>query len=355
MNAPPYPIVEHRTLDPVQRRMMRRGRRNAADLPKPGAGTVLVLQTDRRFEIVPARHLNGREEAVLDAVAVYLVDVTRNRRVSVYLEIPSFGATGDFNLRVVFSCTVQDPVAVARDNVEDVAGQLHDHISEDPKLHEIGYDYDVDNAEDIVEVRQQAQARVTAWCSVRPPQIAGIAVRLINVEVPTPEDLRRHKGELRTELQRYELDSARDGHLIVRAEKYEEVVARGPQSIEAIALVKGEVGAHDLAVRERARRHDEIRLMAEVLDTLGKNGQLDRMNFDPRRIAEELSERLAGSRTPLAPTHTPELSRGADGAVRPGPDHGAADGGGNVDGRSSRPAVSSYFDDDDDHDSSAGR
>ncbi len=67
MNAMPYPIVEHRVLGPVQRRMLRRGRRDAADLPKPGAGTVLVLEADGRFALVPPRHLPRREDEVPDA------------------------------------------------------------------------------------------------------------------------------------------------------------------------------------------------------------------------------------------------------------------------------------------------
>jgi hypothetical protein len=170
----------------------------------------------------------------------------------------------------------------------------------------------------------------------------------VNVGVGTPEDLQRHKTRLRSVLQEHELTGVRDDHRIGRAIRYEdEIVARGPRGLDSMAFVDGELSAGELADRARAQRHNELHLLTETLEMLQKSGHLDRMDFDPRNIAEELSLRLTGARETLAPAQSPALA--APKADLPGSRRRADDGGAqsDPDERPSRPQERSWYTDDD--------
>src|SRR4051794_38098392 len=99
MSGRAYPIVEELTLAPPRRTIFG-SRRDVAELPQQRPGTVLVFATPGGHEVLSgARHFNGREDVIIDAVAVSVID-TRERIVTIPVELPSGTVADSFHVEI---------------------------------------------------------------------------------------------------------------------------------------------------------------------------------------------------------------------------------------------------------------
>ncbi|MEV6526356.1 RNA polymerase sigma factor, partial [Longispora sp. NPDC051575] len=113
-----YPIITQQYLNPVpDRGFLGMGKKVRAldEVPKPHAHQVLVYRVGGRY-VLDSSRLGMESEDVLAADHVTLVDVGRDRPVTVRLTIPSAEAA-DFTLQVTFVCTVNDAVRVVQNNL----------------------------------------------------------------------------------------------------------------------------------------------------------------------------------------------------------------------------------------------
>jgi len=124
-----YPVVEERVLTYLPRRfLVGARRRELSDLPEVRPGTILVFKQGGRFvAVTDAMPLSGREEAVVDATAVSLVNL-RPRLFTVYLQLPSQSAGYDFAVRVSFIARVADAERAAAEGPVEMTSYLASYL-----------------------------------------------------------------------------------------------------------------------------------------------------------------------------------------------------------------------------------
>ncbi len=295
MRELPYPILETRTLPPVPRQRFRTARRDLSELPQPRPGTTLVFVVNGRYqEVQGGRHFRGDEEMVVDAVNVSVVDMARERQVPVNVELPSVRLADSFIAQVRFACTVTDAVAVVRAGLTDPSALLSTFIS--PQIRSVAYDFEVGQ---INEVRDHVTARVTAACTVKPPHIEGMTVTLADVEVLTPEKLRDYELKKQELLWAQELEALKDRFTRREAEWIEQIMARGPEAVEALAVKLGQVSVASVASRQYDKQDDRDRRLRDLLGLLAEHGHVDRVPVDTSYLIERLVDSLTGSAKPL--------------------------------------------------------
>ncbi|MCG8924689.1 hypothetical protein [Lentzea sp. CC55] len=274
----------------MKRRVFSR-RRDVDELPPQVSGTVLVFETGGRYEaFTERRHLTGAEEAVVDAVAVSLVDV-RQQLVTVDLPIPSSNPGNDFYVRVRFDCVVTHAETVVARRLTNVVQVLGEHLRRDRKLVELGIDHSID---ELNAVRSMANARVTAYCTLEPPMIPGLSVKLSTVDVLTPGELRSHGKQIQAvewkrKLKEFELSGQR-----ASAEFLNELISRGPEMTSALALDRGEVTAAQIADQLREERHRQDENLLTVLKHLSENNALNRIGYDPVDLINRVTQAQLG-------------------------------------------------------------
>jgi hypothetical protein len=313
-----YPVVEERVLDRTRRRLLLGGRREPGELPTQPPGSVLVFEVAGRFEVLrERRHLSGREETVVDAVGVSVVDM-RERLVTVDVLVPSASAADDFTIRALFRCRVTQPEVVAAAGITDLTGVLGGHIGQDRELASRCASYTVDA---IREIREWATARVTAFCKVQPPRINGMSIWLAEVHVLTPKDLRAHATGMRDEAWRQDLEDLRQAFENRDVDRIETIFRRGPAAISALAASRGQLNLGEAV--EQAYRAEEMRTRSEIeaVKALVDGGHLDTAPIDGMRYVDALAERIFGGRVD-----------GADGVAGATPKASIAAGDGEQDG-----------------------
>lgn len=288
-----YPVIEERSLGPVRRAWWKGARRALDELPTRPAGTLLVFETGTRWEEIPhSRPLTGREEAVVDAVAVSLVD-RRKRVIRVELTIPSADAADDFLLEVYFRCRVTDPVIVAQAGLLDVRELLAQHLKLHPKVAQLGIEYTV---EQLNILRLDADARIRAYCEVDPPKIEGLDIDLVTVTVATPQALRSQAELLRNERWNQHLGELKKAFEDRDVERLTKIFQSGAEFITALGVSRGEIStekASDDAYLAEQRKRLQF---GEYIKILADGGHLDKLPMDVGNLIENFMDNVVGSR-----------------------------------------------------------
>jgi hypothetical protein len=285
-----YPVIEERQLDRPKRGWLG-SRREIAELPAQQPGTVLVFEVDGRFEALSdRRHLSGKEEIVVGAVAVCVVDM-RERLVPVDVQLPSRSPANEFLIRATFRCRVTQPDAVAAAGISDLTHLLHGHLSQDPTLAALCSMHLID---EITEVRQQATARVTAFCRVQPPRVAGMSISFREVYVLTPDDLRTHATGVRDEIWRKDLETQRRAADDEEVRYVKGILDEGPESLAALAISRSQLHLGEATDREYELRAQRQRERLEMAKILAERGHFDTMPVDPTRFIEGMFDQPAG-------------------------------------------------------------
>lgn len=290
-----YPVLEERPLDRAKRRLLVGGRREPADLPPQLPGTVLVFEVGGRFEVLhDRRHLSGREEAVVDAVAVSVVDM-RARAVTVDLAVASVSAADDFTVRARFDCKVTQPDLVAAAGLTDLTTALRGHLGNDRELVRRCGGWQV---EDINSVREWVTARVAAYCKIQPLRVGGMTITLAEVEVLTPTELRTHATGLRDEGWRQLLDELRTSYESREIDRTEAILHRGPEATSALAIVRGQEDAGQASERAHQIEAERRRDLLEMVKIMAEGHHLDTAPVDAMRFVDAFADQTirAGNR-----------------------------------------------------------
>jgi hypothetical protein len=188
-----YPIIEQRSLA----RASRRGpmglvppRRDASELPLPNPHEVVVYKSAGRYVVDDGRSRAG-DDHVVSATSITVVDMREDAPVTVQATIPSAGAA-EFTVQVTFLCTVKKPEEVVEAGLEDITASLTHYLIRHQPLFQLGEDYHLDQ---VTVVRRNVTSEVKAYFSVRPARFRGLDVKLGNIQVMTPDELRTKQRE----------------------------------------------------------------------------------------------------------------------------------------------------------------
>lgn len=323
MSQNAYPVVSETPWGPARRKLLGKSR-ESSELPAPEPGTVLVFDTPTGLVTMPERrHLGGREDIVVNSVAVIVVDV-RPRTITVPVPVPSSSPADDFTILVEFRCTVDAPEVVAATGCKDVVPLLRSQLLHDRELGSVGIAYSVSQ---INHVRDVANRRVRAACELRPPRLEGMTVRLVGVRVTSPKDLVDYARKMRDEQWQQDLVSLRGVGEDNEAARLKKVFEDGPAAVAAMALKRGELDLEQATQREyadaRAKREQLINLFNSLPEAYR-----DTMAIDADRIINSVFDGLLGP-TPAAPAmgvqQVPELGPPDPDDGEYGAAHGSAD------------------------------
>jgi hypothetical protein len=293
----PFPVLEERWLSYAPGKFLRGARRDPSVLPKARPGTVLVFRAGSRYVAFDShKHLTGKEEYVVDATAVCLVDM-RTRIYMVLIPIPSASPADDFTIRATFRARVSSPERAAKEGAIDVTRFLEGYLAKDPKLFKLGSSFRV---ESIEEVRDQVTSRIEAYCELHPIDLPGLSIALDSSSVLTPSELREHERLMRDERRRQEFDRLRAAGEDADIRRHAGYVDEGSSSLTAVGLSRGETSVNDAInnAREDERRQQER--IAEAFRILQQNGALDYVDIDPTEMANAYLESLTGQPVPRA-------------------------------------------------------
>lgn len=188
-----YPIIDQRSLPKASRRGpmgLVPPRREASELPLPNAHEVVVYKTAGTYIVDDGRSRTS-DDHVVNATNVTVVDMREDAPVTVQATIPSAGAA-EFVVQVTFLCTVKKPEEVIEAGMQDITESLTHYLIRHQPLFHLGEDYHLDQ---VTAVRHNVTAEVKAYFSVRPARFRGLDVKLGNVQVMTPDELRTKQRE----------------------------------------------------------------------------------------------------------------------------------------------------------------
>jgi hypothetical protein len=287
----PFPVMEERTLPFIQRRFLRGARRDPGGLPAAGPGTVLVFLHGSRYEAIREnRHLTGTEDLVVDATAVFLVDI-RARDVTIYFSLPSANAADDFTVRISFQAHVTDPERAAAAGAIDLEKYLERYLQQDAKLSKLGSDYPI---EAIAAVRDVVISRIEAYCEFNPITLTGLEVVLAAAAVLTPRELRRHEQDMRDERRRQALAELRNTAEDRSIQRHQALVESGPAALTALGLTRGETPVNDAIDHARDDEHRQQDQFAQAFRILQQTGGTDFIDIDPTDMVAAYLEKLTG-------------------------------------------------------------
>ena len=142
-------------------------------------GSVYVFRANGEYALFDGQHIDLTDWVVIRASTVSLVDI-RPKQLPIDIVIPSALPNEDFTVRSWFRCRVSAPAAVAEAGLTDLDVVLASHLASDDELGSVGRSYDQSRAH---RVRQLADVRVRAFCAVAPPDVPGMDLTLVQVEV----------------------------------------------------------------------------------------------------------------------------------------------------------------------------
>ncbi|WP_155369055.1 hypothetical protein [Catellatospora vulcania] len=288
-----FPVLEERSLGRAESRLFRPAKRRLSDLPARPPGSVYVFQVGQRYKLYQdGAHLRGTEGDLVDAMSVSVVQ-TRPLEIAADLAIPSASAADDFTVRSWFWCEVTSPTTVAERGLRDVPAQLVNFLRRDVGMQKLGTSVSIN---DINEMRVRADARVRAFCEVRQLEIPGMSVQLTSVEVLTPDTLRSHHTKMRDTVWAAEISGALSQHEDSEIQRLAAYLGQ-PEYAAALATVRDKMNLAQIVEGAYADRRTRDANILELLKLLEKNGQLDRIPVDGRRLVDALSNRVAGIET----------------------------------------------------------
>ncbi|MBF6469954.1 hypothetical protein IU427_33075 [Nocardia beijingensis] len=198
-----YPIVAENSLPPVPPKKLfgPKPKRDGGHIPSCGSAQRLVYRIGNDYALDHGA-LTMDSDIVLEATHVTLIDVSRDVQVPVQLGISSRDAS-DFQIRVVFTCTVNDPVEVVRNGTRDMADILTAYVRKHPRLSELGLDFELS---DFNAARRKIIPQIRAYVMTVPPIFHGIRTELASVDVLTPAPVRTLHDRLRDGSDRHQID-----------------------------------------------------------------------------------------------------------------------------------------------------
>jgi hypothetical protein len=188
-----YPIVDQRSLPKASRRgpMGLAGpRRDARELPLPNPHEAVVYKSAGAYVVDDGRS-RTTDDHIVNATNITVVDMRQDAPVRVQATIPSAGAA-EFVVQVTFLCTVRKPEEVVEAGLQDITASLTQYLIRDQKLFHLGEDYHLNQ---VTAVRHNVTAQVKAYFDMRPARFRGLDVKLGNVQVMTPDELRTKQRE----------------------------------------------------------------------------------------------------------------------------------------------------------------
>jgi hypothetical protein len=257
-----YPVVRTEFLkDAPSRGVFGLGkkRRDAEELPKAGAHEVWVYRSDGRY-VVNRGDLARDDDIVVRADCVSLVNISRGAPVTVEMTIPSAEAT-DFTMRITFACTVTDAALVVKGNVQ-ASEVILAYLQRDSKLAHLALNLRV---RDLNQLRREATARIRAYTEVKPPDVLGLDLRFLGVEVLTPPDLEKFEKQRREAAAEHKLMRQRVGYSQddeLDAERHSQGLAGQRRGGKHVAERDDQDHGHRQAVKEQ--KHSQ-QLQAEGL------------------------------------------------------------------------------------------
>ena len=192
-NVTNYPIISQRTLPKASRRGpmgLVPPRRAASELPLPNAHEAVVYKAAGSYVVDDGRS-RTTDGHIVNATNITVVDMREDAPITVQATIPSAGAA-EFAIHVTFLCTVKKPEEVVEAGLHDLATTLTHYLIRDQKLFHLGEDYQLS---EVTAVRHNVASQVKAYFNVRPARFRGLDVKLGNVQVMTPDELRTKQRE----------------------------------------------------------------------------------------------------------------------------------------------------------------
>jgi hypothetical protein len=284
-----FPVLEEKSLPYIPARPF--ARRDRSQLPCVRPGTVLVFRHGSKYEALSKDgHLSGREDIVVDAAEVSLVDL-RPRNFPLFLPLPSAHPADDFTIKVQFQAHVTDAERAAEHGPLAMASFLTSYLAKDVRLTSLGSGQPVEN---IAEVRKLVSSQIEAYCELNPIHLPGLAVQLDTVDVLTPRELRAHDQRLRDEHWNQEERELQAKGDVKKVEPYEELVKRGPDALTAFGLANGQTTANEAIAYAVEAEKRQVERYASAFSSLEKQGRLDLLDIDATELARLFLDNLAG-------------------------------------------------------------
>jgi hypothetical protein len=289
MNEEPFPVLEERVLYPIQQRMFRSRRRALVEIPESRPGTVLVFEVGDSYRTVSRQHLTGAEDVLVDALSVSLVYM-RPRTVVVEVKAPSASLAGEFVIRVSFSCRVVNPEVVAGAGLRDLTEPLVDHLEDDLMLTAKCAKYKM---EQIADVRDVVTAQVNAHCTVRPPRIEGMTVKLRGVEVDPPPGVVDFAKSQQQETWRQSFDELRRmGE--AKAIAFLKKALATAQDARVTAVQRGDMTAADVVQDLTSQEARQLGGALQLIKVMADSDRMDRVPLDIQRLVESAVSAVTG-------------------------------------------------------------
>lgn len=285
----PFPVTDERPLTPAVRSWLGRSR-DLSDLPQHQPGTIPVFEVrDGHVAFSERRHLGKREDLVVNAISVSLVDM-RPRTITVHVAVPSRSAADEFTLLVDFRCQVREPEVVAAAGLCDLGEPLRQYLRRDVGLTQLGVKYTV---ADINIVRDELSRRVDAYYRLRAPHIEGMVIGLAGVRVPNPRDFSNHERGKRDVVWAQDTEAIRHAGEDRNADRLLRYFEGGPDALAALAAARGELdlnGAVDRGYRAAEQKRQQA---IEFLKSMPEE-EWHTIAVDSQRIVGALTDELFG-------------------------------------------------------------
>ncbi|TKK89519.1 hypothetical protein FDA94_09010 [Herbidospora galbida] len=324
-----YPVVDEKVLGPASTRWLRTRSRRAGDIPERRSSDALVYRSRGHYH-VDLGNLGLTDGIVVNATHVSVVDLSRNRLVSVDLAVPTADSR-EFQLVVTFACTVFDPVEVIESGQRNAAVALAGYLRGHTRIFELGLRHLLD---EVNGFRLDVVAQIQAYVHHVSPRLPGISVTFMSVEVRTPADLtqlstalfegrkeheiaaaaQKHGTELETdrvrgrqavdilhadfqrqlakqeEKSRQELVESKAQFARKEAELDHDTIGGDPTRALGRALQAGEITTKDFAVRLQALQ-DEERARADAREQREREDRIRREADERDRASKEFEAR----------------------------------------------------------------
>jgi hypothetical protein len=303
--APPpapqsYPIVAQYELGDPERRgplgLVRR--RQLDDIPKIKPHELLVWRVGSRY-VVDRRELRAHDDTLVRASSVSVVSVRPDTEVMVSFRIDSQDAA-EFTVKVIFICSVLDPVVVVRDGQVNAADALIAYLRGYQDLFDLGLMYPI---KQINRVRTEMAIQVKSYMALRPPKIPGLAITSATVQIETPPVLagiRKLTAAQEIELRKQDhealLDSNRQAHILEKARGMEDV-SRTPEAALGLAYADGGMASSEYA--DRISQMEESRQQRDRMDALAATARKQELEDRHWQRQHELEDRSTARRHEL--------------------------------------------------------
>jgi hypothetical protein len=153
--------------------------RAEADLPRRPAGTLRVFESDGYHVVEADGPLRPRDPHVVKASSVALVDM-RPRTLNVEIDLKPPSGASNCVLKVGFRCRVTDPVLVAKMRMTNLFPELDAWLAQNQRLRWLAAERNLDRIDEAYLLINQ---RIHAQFRTNPPEVPGVAVRLVSVRV----------------------------------------------------------------------------------------------------------------------------------------------------------------------------